>query len=343
MRSVIKNSWLVFKRNKDYFAVIIVAPIIMLIIATIFIAFDSKSTVAYVKTGSSALDSAIEDTFSHSDAFGYKVIDEDEIASELVSGNADVVIAGGNGAGGGLVMYTAKEDTDFQRAVSLLIKKAQLSAEGDAKEVKLSVNKAPFKTAPISNSLGMTLFKIITGGALLTIILLENRYRGISQRILLSGIPVSQYLTGMSVVFFISSVVSSLVYFLAAEIGRLDMGLPNDLLIIPVLITSNIFAVSIGLFLAAFRIKPDQSILISSGVIMLMAIVSGGILPYDKMPSVLRHIADFMPLRWMLKALEIMQCGGSFASASVYLVYTVIFCAVLYIAGVIGVKKLEHA
>lgn len=340
MRSVIKNSWLVFKRNKDYFAVIIVAPIIMLIIATIFIAFDSKSTVAYVKTGSSALDSAVEETFSHSTAFSYKVIDEDKISSELVSGNADVVIADG---GDGLVMYTAKEDTDFQRAVSLMIKKAELRAEGRDKDVDVSVNKAPFRTAPITNSLGMTLFKIITGGALLTIILLENRYRGISQRILLSGIPVSQYLTGMSVVFFASSIVSSLVYFLAAEIGRLDMGLPNDLLIIPVLITSNIFAVSLGLFLGAFRIKPDQSILISSGVIMLMAIVSGGILPYDKMPSVLRHIADFMPLRWMLRALEIMQRGGSFASAAVYLLYTVIFCAVLYIIGVIGVKKLEHA
>ena len=346
MIKIIKNSFLVFRRNKDYFMTMILGPLSILIIASLFLTFDTKSTVAVVNGSESEFGHIVEDMFSDSDAFDYKSISEEELNTELAASGVDIVVAvsceadnllkSGTSA---VVIYSAKGDSDLKAAVEEMITSAEDIFINGARDYSINTNPSPKKTIPIGNSLGLTMFRIISGGSLLIMILLNDKKRGVRGRVQLSGVSSFSYLAGMSTVFLISSMISSVTYFLTALICRLYMGLSNDLLLLPVLFVTNIFSVCFAVFLSTL-IKNEQTISTILAALALPAtILGGGVLPYEKMPRMLQNISEFIPQRWILHSLEILQGGKGFKECSGYLLLTLLFSAVLFTAGAVLFKK----
>lgn len=347
MLNILRTSWLIFKRNKDYFATIFIGPLSMFIVASLFLAFDGRSAVAVVNNSRGSFGSIVEDSFSECDTFNYKKIKDTEISNNIVSGSADVVVVINEdaekmleeGVDGAVMIYSVK-DSDLKRSAQMIVEAAETKYLSGDTESKLSFNKVSRRTVTLANSLGMTLFKLITGGSLLAILILNDRKYGIRGRIYLSGVSSAKYLAGISIVFTISSIVSSLAYFLIAVICRVDMGLPNDLMLIPLLLVTNLFASCFAIFLSSITSKPENVWTLSSAFILPASILGGGILPYDKMPKNMQHIADFMPPRWLLHSLECLQQGQGFGQASVYLLMTIAFAAVLFLIGVVRFRKI---
>ena len=58
-----------------------------------------------------------------------------------------------------------------------------------ARDYSINTNPSPKKTIPIGNSLGLTMFRIISGGSLLIMIILNDKKRGVRGRVQLSGVP----------------------------------------------------------------------------------------------------------------------------------------------------------
>ncbi|MCM1231343.1 MAG: ABC transporter permease [Ruminococcus flavefaciens] len=348
MLNILKTSWLIFKRNKDYFATIFIGPLSILLVASLFLSFNSKSTVAVVNNCPGSFGTMIEESFSECDSFNYKKIEDKDISSNMVSGSADIVVVVNenaeemleNGIDGAVVLYSIK-DSDLKHSVEMITESVQAKYQNNnTDDYSFSFNEVPKKTVMLSNSLGMTLFKLITGGSLLTILILNDRKHGIRGRIYLSGVSSAVYLAGISIVFTISSIVSSLAYFLAAVIFRVDMGLPNSLMLIPLLLTTNIFASCFAIFLSSITSKPENVWTLSSAFILPASILGGGILPYDKMPESMQKIANVLPPRWLIHSLECLQKGQDFGQASVYLLMTLAFAALLFLIGVIRFRKI---
>ena len=346
MIKIIKNSFLVFRRNKDYFMTIILGPLSILIIASLFLTFDTKSAVAVVNGSESEFGRIIEEMFSDSDAFDFKSISEDELNTELSASRADIVIAVSSEADSllrsgtsAVMIYSAKENSDLEKAVEEMVISAEDIYLNGSHEYSINTNASPKKTVPIANSLGLTMFRIVSGGSLLIMIILNDKKRGVRGRVKLSGISPFSYLAGMSIVFLISSMLSSVIYFLCAFMFRFDTGLPNDLLLLPILFVTNIFSVCFAVFLSSL-IKNEQTISTILAAFALPAtILGGGVLPYDKMPRTLQKISEFIPQRWILHSLEILQDGKDFAECSIYLLMTLLFSAALFTAGAFLFKK----
>jgi ABC-2 type transport system permease protein len=347
MLNILKTSWLIFKRNKDYFATIFIGPLSIFLVASLFLSFTGKSTVVVVNNSSGNFGVMIEESFSECDAFNYKKIEDKDISSNMISGSADIVVVVNenaeemlkNGIDGAVMLYSVK-DSDLKRSVEMIAESVQAKYQNKNTDSSLSFNKVPKRTVMLSNSLGMVLFKLITGGSLLAILILNDRKYGIRGRIYLSGVSSAVYLAGISIVFTISSIVSSLAYFLVAVICNVDMGLPNNLMLIPLLLTTNIFASCFAVFLSSVTSKPENVWTLSSAFILPASILGGGILPYDKMPANMQRIADVLPPRWLLHSLECLQRGQNLGQASVYLFMTLAFAVLLFLIGIVRFRKI---
>lgn len=349
MLNIIKNSWIVFTRNKDYFMNIILAPISILLICSIFISFDSKSTIALMKDGDSEFATVLSQELSDNDAFNYKEISKSDMQNAFLSSSVDILIEVSenademikSGTDGYAAVYGLKEGTALESTAKLMLDSAKSKfLNGESNDVKINFNKVSKRTLPVTNSLGMILFKLITCGSMLTILILNDRKNGIRGRIYLSGLSAGSYLMGMSVVFIVSSIISSLVYFIILVIFRFETGLPNDMLLMPILITSNLFAACFAVFLSSVVKNVDSVWTASSAFILPTTILAGGILPYENMPVAMQKIADFLPQRWMLHSLENLQTGGGFAVSLGYLMLTLALGIVLFSIGAFRFRKI---
>ena len=52
MRNIFKNSWLLFTRNRDYFSSIVLSPVIMLLLFSFILSFQSKVNIAVINQDS---------------------------------------------------------------------------------------------------------------------------------------------------------------------------------------------------------------------------------------------------------------------------------------------------
>jgi len=347
MITVIKNTFIIFRNNKGYFASIVIMPLMMLAIVSLFLSFDADSVVAVTGAKGTVFEQEFEENVKASGSLCYKNIDEDEVSSNLVSGSADVVVIINEnademikaGIDGAVVVMTASESSDLSKAVKYMIRSAEGNVVNGRSNAEVSVNKVKKTTLPVSNSLGMVMFKLITGGQLLGVLILEDKKKGRKGRVYLSGIKPYSYLGGMGIVYLVGSIASSIVYFLAAMLFRFDMGIEHKLMILPVLFTANIFSMCFAVFISSIASKPEQIWSVSSLIVMPTSILSGAILPYNQMPEVMQKIANIFPQRWMLCAFEQLQHGRSFSEAAVYMGLTLLLGLVLFAIGAIRFKK----
>lgn len=181
----------------------------------------------------------------------------------------------------------------------------------EREKLVLEQNDVGKKGLPISNSLGLIIFKLIAAASLLAEILIMERKTGIAQRVAISKTGLPACLGGRGFVFFLSILLFTVVYFATAFIFRFDFGMRAPLRMAVLFVVMGVFTTAFGMLLAS--LLKDEGAVWNVGVLVLLptSVLSGAMLPFQAMPEIMQKIGSIFPHRWMTLAVETLQDGGT--------------------------------
>lgn len=317
MNNIIKNSWTLFTRNKEYFSSIVLTPVIMLLIFSFVLSFQSKVNIAFINQDNTEFGKMIEDTINDMDFVKPLSIDIDDVENYILNDKIDLAII-------------VKNTSDFSATdiKPLKIIKAKNSDLAEYIEIILNAKihdyqtdyNSPFevyhnsveeKGIPIANALGIIIFKMLGSASLLAGLIILERKSGIKDRIYMSQTKISTYIIGRGAVFFIHLLLFTIIYFTTAKLFHFDFGMKYPAQILIVFVVLSIFTTAYGLFLSAFTNDDNTVWRIAVMVLLPTSILSGALFPFSSMPSLLQSIGSIFPQRWVVVAIETLQNGGT--------------------------------
>ncbi len=346
MNNILKNSWTLFTRNKEYFSTIVLTPIFMLLIFSFVLSFRSKVNIAFINLDKGELGELIENTIYDMDFLNPFTIDLDAIEQNIINDKIDLAI---------IVEKNASE-SDSEKDIPVRIIKAKDSTLADfigvvlnskiqqykmntTNNIVLSQNDVPRKGVPVTNALGIIIFKMIGSGSLLAGLIIAEKNTGIRNRIYMSKTKLSTYLFGRGSVFFVHLLLFSLIYFVTGKLFHFDFGMRYPTQIIVIFGILGIFTTAVGLMLAAFI--NDENMVWNFGVLILLptSILSGALFPFSSMPKSLQILGNIFPQRWIMISIEKLQKGGMLTDTLFPLSGVFVLSIIMFIVASIRINK----
>lgn len=334
MLSVIKSTWKVFMRNADYVEVIL-GPLLMLLIFSFILSFSNEKVVGVTSGGKyEKTESYLQEAFDDADRIRMVDVKPGEGSVKVLTGDADAVVDVDD-ATGKIQVIAAAGNEDFAKYLQILAD-AAVKNKGRTSSI-VACNEDNRGGVSIANSLGVVIFKIITGAALLGGTLIYERNRGIKQRINITGIRYSSYIIAKSLVYFVNAMVALVLYYLLARIMNFDFGMENTLYFLLIMIFINIYAIALYCMLSVFCNNRNNLWSVAVCIILPMSLLSGTFVQFNRMPKILQTIGNCFPQRWVCIALEKIQQGqglrGAFPALSGLVALSVVFYIVTFVKG----------
>ncbi len=326
MINVIRNTFCIFKRNKEFIYLITIQPVLIFLLMSFLLPYSKTHNIAVCdKTESTAVLQALESM----EGIKTYSVSEDEITGKLISGSAEIAVIVNSD---GTAQITDFGSSEAAGAVMLCVENA-LSEK--VKPTETIINAAPKRGMPIGNSLGFMIFKTLTASNLLGALIIQERNNKMKDRIMLSGLKTGSYIGGMAFVYLVFMMAGSVVYYLAARIMRFDLGMKNPFGFLLMMFTANILSVTIYLFASTLVKKEDNLWFMASFVLLPMALFSGVLFPYEFMPDIMKKIGSLFPQRWISLGIENMQKSGTITAAVPQIGMILGLSAVLFMIAVI--------
>lgn len=330
MINVIRNTFCIFKRNKEFIYLITIQPLLIFLLMSVLLPYTKTHNVAVTDLSEAA---AVEQALSDMEGIKAVTVSADEVTEKLIGGSAElaVIVNADN-----TVQIIGFGKSEIEGAVSLCVENA-LSGKNAAVEV--NVNEAPKRGMPIGNSLGFMIFKTLTASNLLAALLIQERNNKMKDRIMLSGIKTGSYIGGMAFVYLVFMMIGSVVYYLAARLFNFDLGMKQPIGFLLMMFTANVLSVTIYLFASTLVKKEDSLWFMASFVLLPMALFSGVLFPYEFMPEIMKIIGACFPQRWISLGIENMQRTGTVSAAVPQIGMVLGLSALLFAAAVIRSKS----
>lgn len=189
MSNMIKNTMLLFSRHKEYIGTIVKGPVLIALIYSFLLAFQTQVHVAVINNGSEQFGSYMEGVLEDTELIKIQDIEETEIEGKIQSGKIEfaVIIDGDNN-----LNIVRRKDSSVGKLMEAVLAGAAKKFEKGEKLV-LKQNEVGKKGVPISNSLGIIIFKMLAAASLLAELLIMEHKTGIVQRVAISKIGLSAY------------------------------------------------------------------------------------------------------------------------------------------------------
>lgn len=348
MLNIFKNTFKIFRRDKDFFSSIIAEPLVMLLIFSFFLAFQNSVSIGVINKdlgdGGQQIIEMIEDI----DFLNVVIIDEEDINSQLSNDSIKLAVVIGekvseqakNGEETDIRIVACSDSNDeLGEYIGSLVKLKVAQISSGSEDIEIEINKLRDTGIPVNNSLGVLIFKLIGTGSMLAALFINDRKRGIADRIKLSGIGTFKYLAGSGIVFLLCSMVSSIAYFACAIIFNFNFGIEHKYQFLLIMFSVNFLAMAFSMFISS--IVNNDGLLWNINVMVLLptSILAGAFFDYNSMPKLLRYIGGIFPQRWISKSLEVLQSGGTFSEALKYVIAVLGISLVLIIISVIITDK----
>lgn len=326
MINVIRNTFCIFKRNKEFFYLITIQPILIFLLMSFLLPYSKTHNIAVCDNSEST---SVMQALENLEGVKTISVNEDEITGKLISGNAEIAVIVNADGTSQIIDFGNSEASG---AVMLCVENA-LSKK--AQSVTATINEAPKRGMPIGNSLGFMIFKTLTASNLLGALLIQERNNKMKDRIMLSGIKTGSYIGGMAFVYLVLMMVGSAVYYLAARIMNFDLGMKHPVGFLLMMFTANVLSVTIYLFASTLVKKEDNLWFMASFVLLPMALFSGVLFPYEFMPDIMKKIGSLFPQRWISLGIENMQKSGTISAAVPQIGMVLGLSAVLFMIAVV--------
>ena len=335
MISVMKNTFILFKKNKEMIYLITIQPIMIFLLMSFLLPYTTVHTVVVYNNSVSEKAARIVDNLMELNGIKIQEITEDKMTEKLSGGNAElgIVISDMEGSADPSVSFIVIGESEIEGAVELCVTESLKEGTNERSSV-VSENDAKKKWLSISNSLAFMIFKTLTAGNLLGALIIQERKNRMKDRILLSGTSKTSYLLGMSFVYLVFMMLGSVIYYLVGLVLNFDFGMRNSLGFLLMLFVSNVLSVSIYVFFAAFLKKEESLGFVGTFILMPMALFAGVLFPFHFMPESMQKIGSCFPQRWIALGIEEIQRSGSVASCLKEVLMVLGLSAVLFVIGI---------
>ena len=339
MRNIIRNTALIFSRNKEFIYLITIQPVLIFLLMSLLLPYSTAHNVAIVNLDGGEQSVAIESAIKNLEGIKIQPATSNQITEKLLSSNIElaVVITPQNTAEQPKVELFSLGHCEIEKAVTLCIEQAE-----EVHNEATTVNPVKKKGMAISNSLGFMVFKTLTSGNLLAALMIRERKQRVKNRIMLSGLNAGAYVGGMAIVYLLFMMLGSVVYYLAGLIFRFDFGMRHSIGFLIMLFTANVLSVSIYLMASTFVSSEEALWPMASFILLPMSLFSGVLFPYEFMPHWMQMIGAFMPQRWISHGIEAIQKSGSILHGVPDMCMVLGLSAVLLFAAAVRTKK-QHS
>ena len=339
MISVIKNTYTLFRKNKELIYLITIQPIMIFLLMSFLLPYKSTHDIVVSNESNSETALYVVEKLKALDGISVREIPGDKITEKLIGGNAELAVYITDSSESNIpdVNLISIDESEIEDAVELCINESidNYISGNDFEAENVSVNAAPKKWISISNSLAFMIFKTLTAGNLLGALIIEERRNRMKDRIMLSGVKKSSYLLGMSFVYLIFMMIGSVSYYLVGLILNFDFGMRNSLGFLLMLFISNVLSVSIYVFCAALLKKEDALGFVGTFILMPMSLFSGVLFPFKYMPRTMQRIGSCFPQRWIAYGIEKMQQSGNIRSCYKEALMVLALSVVLFSVGIL--------
>lgn len=335
MNNIIKNTMMIFSRHKEYIGTIVKGPILITLIYSFVFAFQAQINIALINDGSEDFGSYIESTLEDTELIKIQDVSEDEVENKIQGGKIEfAVIIDENNE----INIVKTEDSEIAGYMEVVLNGA-IAKYNNGEELVIEQNDVDKKGLPISNSLGIIIFKMIAAASLLAELLIMEKKTGIAQRVAISKTGLPTYLGGRGIVFFLNILIFIFAYFATAFIFNFDFGMRAPFRMAVIFMVMGIFTTAFGMFLAAF-IK-DEAFVWNVGVMFLLptSLLSGALLPFESMPKLMQRVGSIFPQRWIASAVEILQDGGAIKDAALPLMGVLAISIVMFVVAAVRYRS----
>ncbi|MGG7568928.1 ABC transporter permease [Streptomyces sirii] len=187
------------------------------------------------------------------------------------------------------------------------------------------------QTFDIVGSTLLGIFPLNTMFLVASITTLRERISGTLERLLALPMGKTDLLAGYALAFGAVAVVQvSLVTALAVCVLGLDVAGPVWLLLV-VALAAALLGIALGLFVSAFARSEYQALQFTPAVVLPQALICGLLVPRERMPWVLRTVADWLPISQTADAMAEVRLHADITRAFAHDIAFVAASAVLVI------------
>ena len=325
MINVIRNTFCIFKRNKEFIYLITIQPLLIFLLMSFLLPYSKTHNVAVADLSENQ---TVSQALENIEGIKAVSVSKEAVTEKLIGGSAELAVIVNADGTAQIIGFGSSE---VEGAVTLCVENA-LSGTGEA--IETSINAAPKRGMPIGNSLGFMIFKTLTASNLLAALLIQERNNKMKDRIMLSGIKTGSYIGGMAFVYLVFMMIGSAVYYLAARLFNFDLGMKQPIGFLLMMFTANVLSVTLYLFASTLVKKEDSLWFMASFVLLPMALFSGVLFPYEFMPDIMKKIGALFPQRWISLGIENMQRSGTITAALPQMAMVLGLSAILFVIAV---------
>ena len=204
---------------------------------------------------------------------------------------------------------------------------------------KLSLNDVDESKPQIEKSLGLIIFIVFIICGNIVNFLIEDEENNTKIRILSSGISKWKYYFSLVFVFYIMSFSTILIYYLLCKIFSINFGMENSINFLVVMMVLNLLALSFNLCIVAFTRSRYTSTIVNTLIIVPCCMLSGVFWDFHVMADNLQRIGSFMPTRWVILCVEILQETNNLQSINTYLYLLTLLSIIFFVITFIKLRK----
>lgn len=339
MTTIMKNTFNVFKKNKEFIMAVIIQPILLFLLMSVLLPYTKEHSIGICNQSENTSSQRIVSALSELDGVRTEIVDKDDLEDKMMNSNIEiaVVIADVPQSPVPVAQVISLSDNEIKSAVEALISGIDLSSE--VKESTVTVNEVAPKGINITNTLAFMIFKTLTAASLLGLLIITERKNKMRDRIFLSGISKGAYLGGMSIVYLLCMMLGTTLFYIIGLIFNFDFGMQYSFGYLIMMYLADLLSVAIYIFASSVTKSEDGLWIFSAFILMPMALFSGILFPYEFMPQAMQMIGSCFPHRWIAKSIEIMQKTGSIADTVPNIALLLGLSFLLFAIGAIKTKK----
>lgn len=193
-----------------------------------------------------------------------------------------------------------------------------------------------------SQSIGFLIMFMMVGAGSFTEIILKEKKNRTYFRICSAPVSSKIYIFSNVISSFVIVAIQSLITLLAmTKIFKIQTYVPFWQMYV-ILLCFGFVAIGLGLLLVAFSKDSTQSNMLMNLIVTPTCMLSGCFWPIDFMPETARKIADFLPQRWAIAAVEKLQTNSSFSSIYLHLLIILGFAFTFFIVAAYRFSRDEN-
>lgn len=191
-----------------------------------------------------------------------------------------------------------------------------------------NMDKSPINQNNIEFCVGILIFNMLMLGINMAPIIIKDKISRVYYRIFVSPIKPQNYTLQNLMSFFVVLIIQ-IIILLTFIVAILNISIPNLKSIFLMFLIFGVFVVAYSLFISNISDNSRTVSIISRGTAIPMAMLGGCFWPVEIMPSVLQQVSKFIPVTWMMEAINKLLYNNSLLSIlkeiSIIVLFSIVF------------------